>query len=292
VPDPVAVLAVVPPAAGPLAVVPPTGHEHGSTGLPVEGVVLVVAALAVLAYLLAARRASASRPWPRRRSALWVLGVLAAAAGAVGPTVLVDHVDLVAHMVGHLLLGMAAPLLLVLAAPVTLLLRTLDPVPARRVVRLLRSLPVRVVSSPVVAAVLSVGGLWLLFRTDLWSASHDVPLLGALVSVHVFASGCLFTAAVVGVDPDPHRASFVVRSAVVVLALAAHDVLAASLAVDPPPGTGPDSRTGALVMYLGGDVVDLALVVVLWSQWARRRRRHAGRTSSVEQSSSRATGVV
>jgi putative membrane protein len=170
------------------------------------------------------------------------------------------------------------------------MLRTLDPVPARRVVRLLRSVPVRVVSHPVVAAVLSVGGLWLLFRTDLWSASHEVPLLGALVSVHVLVSGYLLTASLVGVDPDPHRASFVVRSAVVVLALAAHDVLAASLAVDPPPGIGTGARPGALVMYLGGDLADLALVVVLWSQWARRREaRHA---TPVEQSTPRATGVA
>jgi putative membrane protein len=271
------------------AVVPPAAHEHGSGGLPVEAVVLGLAALAVVAYLLAARRSPTSRPWPRRRSVLWVLGVVAATSGALGPTTVADHVDLPAHMVGHLLLGMVAPLLLVLAAPVTLLLRTLDPVPARRVVRLLRSTPVRVVSHPVVAAVLSVGGLWLLFRTDLWSASHDVPLLGAVVSVHVLAAGYLSTASLVGVDPDPHRASFVVRSAVVVAALAAHDVLAASLVVDPPPGIGADARTGALVMYLGGDVVDLALVVVLWSQRARRRAR---RPAPVEQPSPRTTGVA
>ena len=273
-----------------LGVLPPAGHQHGSSGVPVEAVVLGLAAVSVAAYLLAARRSSTRRPWPRRRGVLWTAGVAAAVAGALGPTAVADHADLVAHMVGHLLLGMAAPLLLVLAAPVTLMLRTLDPVPARRLVRLLRSVPVRVVSHPVVAAVLSVGGLWLLFRTDLWSASHEVPLLGALVSVHVLVSGYLLTASLVGVDPDPHRASFVVRSAVVVLALAAHDVLAATLAVDPPPGVGPDARAGALVMYLGGDAVDLALVVVLWSQRARRRRARGA--LSAEQSSARTTGVA
>jgi putative membrane protein len=93
-----------------LAAVPPAGHQHGSSGVPVEAVVLGLAAVAVVAYLLAARRSSSRRAWPRRRCALRTAGVAAAVAGALGPTAVADHADLVAHMVGHLLLGMAAPL--------------------------------------------------------------------------------------------------------------------------------------------------------------------------------------
>jgi len=243
--------------------------------------VVGLAVVLAVASLVAARRQEARSGWPRHRSLLGTAGLAAAVAGALGPTALADDVDLVAHMVGHLLLGMVAPLLLVLAAPVTLALRSLDVVPARRLAALLRSLPVRVVAHPVVAAVLNVGGLWLLFTTDLWSAAHDDPLVALLVSAHVLAAGYLLTASLVGVDPDRHRASFALRSAVAVAALAGHDVLAKHLYAHPPAGVpAAEGEAGALVMYLGGDVVDVALLVVLWAQWHRRRGARQARTAS------------
>ncbi len=74
--------------------------------------------------------------------------------------------DLRLHVAGHLLLGMVAPLLLVTAAPVTLALRALPRERARTLGRLLRSRPLAVLTHPAVAALLDVGGLWLLYRTD------------------------------------------------------------------------------------------------------------------------------
>jgi hypothetical protein len=57
---------------------------------------------------------------------------------------------------------------------------------------------------------------------------------------------------------------------VLVLALAAHDVLAKRLyAQAGGPGLA-DERSGALLMYYGGDVVDLALAVLVCARWYRR----------------------
>ena len=89
---------------------------------------------------------------------------------------------------------------------------------------------------------LSVGGLWLLYTTGLYPAMHHHPGLHVLVHAHMFLAGYLFTAAMVSVDPMPHRRSFPHRSLVLVLALAAHDILAKYLYAHPPAGVAGCGR--------------------------------------------------
>jgi putative membrane protein len=231
----------------------------------------LLALAAVLGYgalmALAHRR---DRRWPVARALSWLAGVVVAAVAALGPVA--DHMDFRAHMVGHVLLGMLAPLLLVLAAPVTLALRALPVAAARRISAVLRSRVVAAATHPVVAAVLAVGGLWVLYRTGLYAASMRHPTLLVLVHVHVLLAGWLFTYSLVGPDPAPHRAGLPVRAAVLVLAVAAHDVLAKTLYADPPAGVAPgQAAVGAQVMYYGGAPVEIALFVLLGAEWFRRQ---------------------
>ena len=82
---------------------------------------------------------------------------------------------------------------------------------------------------------------------------------------HIFLAGYVFTAAIAGPDPDPHRSSFRVRAVVLVLFIAAHSVLAKWLYAHPPSGVAPhDAHVGAQVMYYGGDVVDVLLIALLF----------------------------
>lgn len=194
--------------------------------------------LAALAYTLGLLRTRGRSPWPAHRSVSWYLGLACAAAGVLGPVAEAAHTSFSAHMLGHLLLGMAAPLLLVLGAPVTLMLRVLPVPAARRVSWLLRSPWVRLVSDPVVAATLNAGGLWTLCTTELYQAMHASALVHALVLL----AGYLFTASLVGVDPDPHRASMALRSVVLVGFIAAHSILAKWLYAHPPARCGPRRR--------------------------------------------------
>lgn len=240
-------------------------HHSTGPGAGVPPVLLLLAAVAVLGYLAAALPLHAQGRWPATRSALWCAGWLAVAGAVAGPFA---GPGFRVHMAGHLLLGMLAPLLLALAAPVTLALRALPVAPARTLVRVLRSPPLRVLASPAVAAALSAGGLWLLYSTGLHAATHHEPALRQAVQIHVLAAGYLFTAAIVGVDPDPHRASRPLRAAVLVLALAAHEVLAKHLYAHPPAGVPvADGQAGAQLMYYGGDAVELAVMIVLCRQW-------------------------
>lgn len=252
-------------------------HTSQGAGAPVW-LPALLALLCVAVYLGCVVRST--RPWPARRTLCWLLGTAAALAATTGALAESAEDDFVAHMTIHLLLGMIAPLLLVLAAPVTLLLRTLPVGPARRVSRVLTSLPVRVLTEPVVAAVLAVGGLWLLYTTPLYSELHHSPVLHLVVHLHMLVAGYLFTVAMISVDPLPHRRGYLHRGIVLGAALAAHNVLGKHLYVHPPAGVSASTgESAAMVMYYGGDLVDLVIMVILCLGWYRATgRRLPGRT--------------
>lgn len=254
-------------------------HEHHDPGTPgawpVELVLLAPFLLAACLYLCAvAAQSRRGRPWPWYRSVLWVLGLAAASTGFAGPLTPWSHATFTGHMVTHLLVGMVAPLLLMLAAPATLALRTLAVVPARRVSRLLNSIPARILTHPLVATVLNIGGIWVLYRTPLFDAMQNNVLAHWLAMSHFLVVGYLYTVSFVSIDPAPHRPSFPFRASVLVLSLAAHGAIAKSLYAYPPQGLNiADVRQGAELMYYGGDAVDLVIIVLLCAEWYR----YAGR---------------
>lgn len=259
-------------------------HDHGAGAGAGAGSgfvsTLIVGALAVVAlfYVVPAIRNRARRPWPGYRSVLWIGGLLALLVATVGPVATASETSFSGHMLGHLLVGMLAPLLFVLAAPVTLALRSLDVVPARRLSALLRMPVVRFFVHPIVATVLNIGGLWLLYTTELFPAMHENALLMFAVHAHVFVAGYLFTASMISIDPAPHRPGYLYRPIVLVAALAGHDILAKYLYGHPPIGVdSAQAEAGSLVMYYGGDAIDLVLIIVLCAQWFAATRPRANR---------------
>ena len=260
-------------------------HDHGPHAVPVSALsleawlTLLVIGAAVLGYLAAALRVwSSGRDWPLRRLLWWLAGWSSVAVATVGPVA--AHHDFVAHMTGHLLIGMAAPLFLVLAAPVTVLLRGTPVAVARRVTSVLRSRPATFLAHPLVAATLAVGGLWVLYRTELYRTMTTNPWWHSVVQVHVLASGYLLTYAVLGgPDPAPHRTSPLLRGVALFGAIAAHAILAKLLYATPPVGVPANqAHTAAELMYYGAMPVELVLVTACClGGWPRGRAYTADR---------------
>ncbi|MCP8970057.1 cytochrome c oxidase assembly protein [Ectobacillus ponti] len=222
-------------------------------------------ALAIVVYLAAESR----QEWPKLRSLCWIAGVFAAETAVL--LMKRAHMDFTVHMLVHLLLGMLAPLLLVLAAPVTLLLKTLPTAAARQVTRFLRSPAVQVYHHPVVAALLNIGGLWVLYAGGLYGHMHHSPLLHTLIHIHVLFAGYLFTASIIYIDPVPSRFSFPYRATVFVLALAGHGILTKYIYAHPPAGiSAAQAEAGAMLMYYGGDLIDLLLIYMFCRQWFQK----------------------
>ncbi|MFE9676700.1 cytochrome c oxidase assembly protein [Streptomyces sp. NPDC006259] len=262
-------------------------HIHPGTsvadwGGPAGLGVAVAASVTAVGYLLAARRLRGrGDTWPWARDVSFAVGC-AALIGAT--TAEPPGGPFTAHMAQHLVIGMAAPLLLVLGRPLTLVLRGLPPGGVRRgLLRAAHARPVAVLLSPPVAALVDIGGLWSLYRTGLLAATHQHPLLHVVTHAHVLTAGLVFTFSVCQLDPVRRRWNLAVRGAAVLAVGAAHSVLAKGLYGRPPPGTAfsvDDLRTGAQLMYYGGDLIEVALAVTLAVRWyGSAGRAHVRRSS-------------
>jgi putative membrane protein len=213
------------------------------------------------------------KTWPVSRVFLWVFGILTLEVALVGPLASRAHTDFTAHMVGHLLLGMLSPLLLVLSAPMTLVLRTLSVQYARQLTSIVKSSPIQFLSNPLVASILNVGGLWVLYTTKLYGMMHHHVYIHVLIHLHVFLAGYFFTFSMISIDPTSHRTRFRYRAVVLLLALTAHGILSKYIFAYPPNGV-PKSQAelGGMLMYYGGDLIDLILIIVFCSQWYKASR--------------------
>lgn len=246
-------------------------HMNHVDFAPFEIAVAIIAVLALCLYPVGIFFSNRKHSrWKAYRYFWWFLGVALAASALSGPLAERSHHDFNAHMTGHLLLGMLAPLLIVFSRPMTLLMRTLPVQTARRVSRLLNSRYVKFITSPMVAAILNIGGLYLLYMTDLFTMMHTSLWLYAIVHVHVFLAGYLFTISILYIDITTHRYSFLYRGIILVLALSFHKVLSKLIYAHPPEGISrTEAETGAMLMYYGGDIVDLMIIIILCLHWYR-----------------------
>src|SRR5690606_922493 len=108
------------------------------------------------------------RHWSYWRTLGFITGILLLIISLAPPVAGLAHDRLQGHMIQHLLMGMFAPLALVLAAPVTLAVRTLPVSAGRALVRVLRLPSIAVLSHPVTALLLNVGGMYVLYLTPLY----------------------------------------------------------------------------------------------------------------------------
>lgn len=249
-------------------------HVHHASELPNELLLALPLVLAVLIYLLLGFVSNQHhKPWPIYRYISWIAGVLSAGAALIGPIADSAHENFMAHMVGHLFLGMLAPLLLALSAPMTLFLRTLSVGHARKLSRVLKSFPVCILCHPLVASILNIGGLWLLYMTELYSMMHHYALLHMIVHFHVFAAGYLYTISIIYIDPIPHRHGFIFRAVVLILSLAAHGILSKYIYAYPPTGVPIEqAQMGGVIMYYGGDLIEICLICLFCLQWYKAAR--------------------
>lgn len=206
--------------------------------------------------------------WPFYRIIFFIVGILCTAAALIGPIAESAHTNFQAHMVMHLLLGMLGPLLISLSAPMTLVLRNLSIKHARMLSKLLKSAYVQFICHPITAAILNIGGLWVLYTTDLFSMMHSSILVYTVVHLHIILAGYVFTISMIYIDPTPHRTSFYLRACILVIAMAGHNILSKWIYANPPAGVGKaDAELGGMMMYYAGDAIDLVIVVILCYQF-------------------------
>lgn len=249
---------------------------------------------AVAAYLWAVRRVDTRHPanrHPRHRTWLFMGGMLALVLALLSPIEAYEGALFSVHMVQHLLLEIVAAPLVVAAGPVTLALRAASPRVRRRLLAVLHSRVVRVVSFPVVT--------WAVFAAVNWgwhfSVAYDVALENQ--ALHYFQHATFLGAALLfwwpalGVDPSPWRLPHPVRILYLFLAMPQNSflgvaIMSASTVLYPhyvtnlrPWGPTPleDQQLGGIIMWVFGDVAFLAgMGFVAWA-WLRHEERRTRR---------------
>jgi cytochrome c oxidase assembly factor CtaG/putative copper export protein len=259
---------------------------------------LAFTATAYAAGVIALRRRGDR--WPVGRTIAWYAGLALIAWATVGGLGLYSHVMFSAHMVAHMVLSMIAPLGLVLGAPVTLALRTL---PGRRIPReqgprqvlntVLHSRVIRVLSHPIVAAVLFVGSLYALYFSPLFTTLMDTHLGHVAMETHFVLVGCLFFWVLVGIDPSPRVLHPLARVGLLLVVMPFHaffaialmntqDVLAPAYygTLDRPYATDllADQHYGGALSWALGEVPIVLVVAAIFVQWFRSDRRESRRS--------------
>jgi putative membrane protein len=250
---------------------PHGGHEHNGSLLP-----LFVISLFFAAYVVAAvMQKQNHRKWSGWRSAGFIAGCVLLAIAFSPQMMDYAHHDFRGHMAQHLLLGMLAPLALVSGAPVTLALHALPQKGARLLSIILGSGFFHFLSHPAAALLLNTGGMYLLYLTPLYNSMHNNAAVHYSVHVHFLAAGYLFTWAMVGPDPAPRRPPLLTRLFVLFLSMAAHSYLSKAMYAYNYPRASVHSeaelQAAAKIMYYGGDVASLLLLISLFVIWYKKK---------------------
>lgn len=243
--------------------------NHQAAGINSQQILGLFFSILLVFYILAAIITNRRyKKWPIYRILFWSLGMLTALIAVVGPLATSAHTNFTAHMISHLLLSMVAPIFMAIAVPMTLILRTLSTTLARKLTKILKSRFLQFVTHPITAAILNVGGLWLLYTTDLYVLMHENALFALFVHLHFFVAGYIFTVSIIYFDPVFHQYSYRFRAVVLILAIAGHDILSKYMYANPPQGVSPqEAKKGSMVMYYAGDWIEVVLIIIFCWQW-------------------------
>ncbi len=215
------------------------------------------------------------KAWHKWKSISFITGIVLLSIAVLPSIMHWAHQDLQGHMVQHLLLGMYAPIALVLGAPITLALKALPVKRARVLSTILKSNIFYLISHPFTALLLNTGGMYLLYLSPLYVKSAANPFLHYVVHIHFIAAGYLFVWSVIGPDPAPRRPDFLTRLFFLFISIALHALLSKAMYAYLFPFNSPYSaeqiRVAAKSMYYWGDLSELLILIVLFTQWYKKR---------------------
>jgi cytochrome c oxidase assembly factor CtaG len=248
-------------------------------------------ALAVL-YLRGRQRiVQRGHHWPAQRTACFLAGLGAIALALQSPIEGYDTVLFSVHVTQHLLLTMVSAPLLALGAPITMLLMTVSASARKRIVRVVHSLPVKIIGYPLIAWALFTLTLYALYFSPLFDLALRNPFVHDLVHLHFIAVGLLFWWPVVGVDPTRWRLHHLARVLYVFLMVPFHAFLGVALMnsghlvspvlADFTRNWGPsplgDQQAGGAIMWGAGDLISLITVIAILASWASYEEKVASR---------------
>lgn len=233
-----------------------------------------------------------ANPVPRRRTVAFVAAQVAIAFALLSGIDRYDTTLFSLHMVQHVLLMLAAAPLIAYAAPITLLLRVASHDTRRRwILPVLHSRFARVLSFPVVGWILFAVVMWTAHFSPLFEAALEDPLIHDLEHVLFLVTALIFWWPAVAQDPAPWRMSHPIRVVHLFMEMTQNTFLAVVLLNVPTvlyshyvtvtrawgPAPIDDQRLAAGVMWIIGDLVFIASIMLVVAAWVRSDATEAPR---------------
>jgi cytochrome c oxidase assembly factor CtaG/putative copper export protein len=236
--------------------------------------------------------------WPVYRTVMWVAGILMLFYITCGGVNVYEKYLFSAHMIAHMVLGMAVPVLLVPGAPLTLALRAVhkrdDGSRGARewILIAVHSRLFRFFANPIVAALLFVSSLWIFYYTPLFSWATSDHVGHEWMIVHFLLVGYLFVSSLIGVDPVPYRPPYPLRLVILLATMAFHAFFGLAIITSTgllsadwygAMGWGPaipalsDQQTAGGIAWSIGELPTLALAISVAIMWSRSDARESTR---------------
>ncbi len=252
----------------------------------------VLAALGVwyLGAVVSARRLGTA--WSIRYTACFFGGLAICGLATNSSIAVYDMALFSAHMIGHLLLVMAAPILLCAGQPLTLLLAASSRTWRSRLDRALHSGPVTLFFCPPVALATYAAAIVGTHLTGLMNQVMLRPWAGQLEHLVYVVVGCQFFMLITAGDPPIRwHLTTPTRWLLLVLSMAVDTFTGVVLlfntqpiAMTPVAGLSvnrlSDTETGGAIMWVGGDGLMALVMIFLVRVWLRspalRNRDRAG----------------
>ena len=250
------------------------------------GVLTAVTALGG-GYGAALRRRRA--PWPRRRTVSFLAGVGAIALVGLSFVGVYDDTLFWTRALQNLVLVMIAPMLLALGAPVRLAADLLPPGPRATGSRLLHARAVRLLTFPLLMTLLLVVPLLALYLTPLYALTLDSGVVSGVAGTVLAGTAFVYFWTRFRIDPTPRADPYPVTMWLTVVEMIGDAALGVVLwfgplvaaghylALDRVWGPAPqlDQQIGAVVLSLGGDLVGLPFLGIIFSYMAAEDGRRA-----------------
>jgi putative copper resistance protein D len=257
-------------------------------------VVTVAVALAGLLWARAIRqvaREHPGNPYPRRRTISFAAALALLLLALQSGIERYDTTLFSMHMVQHLILLFPVPILLLQAGPVTLLLRVASPRWRARILAVLQSRAVGVISHPLVGWTLLVAVMWGTHLSVMFETALEDAFIHNLEHALYLSTALLFWAPIFSVDPIRHRLRGGSALAYLITQMPQNSFLGVAIMFSSTPlyphyvtlqrAWGPtpleDQQLAGAIMWLVGDALFLAAIFVVLAALAKSEDRPQSR---------------
>ena len=245
-------------------------------------VALAVIVAAGTAYVWGVRRLAArGRRWPAWRAVSFGAGLLVMVVAVASGVASYDTSVFTVHVIQHLVLMMVAPPLLAMGAPVTLALQASSRPIQTRLLGILHSTPLAVLSTPLLAAGLYYSAMYVDLGSSFYRYSVVHPLVHDASHVVMFSLGYLFWLSILGFDRTSRQLPLPLRVVGLIVGMPFEVFLGFALLSSrssiAPRHTLSDTHTGGGAFWVLSMLITGAGAAVLLVQWMRQEERRGAR---------------